>query len=643
MPDTIAERTTGLFEAHKGSNPRILFFHLVLGVILLVLVGGLAYQQLGREDLYHEREKVQNQRRILVPGPRGHIYDREGNLLVGNRPRFSTVIYLDEIRGEIYREFLTIRRAYRESGDKDLPNELQLSQIARYTVVHRYLEEVNRAIGREFPLDSTALTRHHQTQRLLPYTLIDDLAPEDYARLLEQLPVQSPLQVQTSSSRIYPYGKAAAHTIGSVKVDDVEVPENFPGAELRTLKMKGTVGRDGLEAQFDPELQGEAGGTIYRVDPSGYRIEPPLEKHLPVQGRNLTASLDIELQIAAETKLEENEMSGAAVAIDIQTGEILVLASNPAYDLNEASPRISTTKYREIEEAGGWLNRATQGLYPPGSAFKVLTALAGIRSGAITADTVVECNGFYRVGNRLFRCDNHADRGELNLVQAIAKSCNTFFYKTGLETTADNIAAEARRFGFGQRTGIEIPHETTRSLVPDPEWKRRERGLGWNPGDTANYAIGQGDLLVTPLQMATFMASVARGQIETIPTLLHAPGRATQRTTGIGIDAMLYEALMEGMAETALTGTARILQNPRLLAPLPGLTIGGKTGTAQIPGSLNVGWFICFAPVDDPRIAIAVAVEGNIAGETTGGGTYAVPVAHGILKAWWDKQQEGAR
>lgn len=630
-----------LIEAYKARNPRVMFFYFVVFAILAVLTGGLAYQQLGRSDEYSDSERVQNQRRILVPGPRGNIFDREGRLLVGNKPRFSVVLYLDELRREFATETTKIRIAYRESGDKDVPAVWQLRRIARFSVVNRYLEQVNRALGRVHTLDSDDLTTHFQRELLLPFTLVDNLSPEDYARLIEQLPVNSPLQIYTASARYYPYGSAAAHALGSVKIDDIEAQENFPGADLRTFKIKGTSGRGGLEAQFDAELQGQAGGTIYRVDPSGYRIEPPLERHLPIPGKDFVTSLDIDLQIVADTALEATGYKSSVVALDVRTGEVLAIGSYPDYDLNETSPRISNVKYAEIEEVGGWLNRPIQGRYPPGSSFKIITALTGMRAGALTPDTVVNCPGAYRVGNRVFACPNHpAFRGDVTLTFALEKSCNTFFYKTGLESTADAIAAEARRFGLGQRTGIELPYEIS-TLVPDPKWFKEVRGMVWNPGNTANFAIGQGDLLVTPLQMAAFVASFSRGEVHTDVTMLHDPNRPPQKSSTIGLPRSDLAAITHGMEQCVLTGSARTISLPRIR--IPDLRIAGKTGTAQMPGNLTVGWFICFAPIENPQIAIAVAVEGDTPGEDAGGGAIAAPVAHAILKKWWEKKKQPAR
>ncbi len=642
MADNLAEKSGSLVESHKGYEPRVIVFYFIVALLLLVLTGGLAHQQLIKADIYHERERMQSHRRILVPGPRGNIYDREGRLLVGNQPRFAAVLYLDELRGEFRREFIRIRKNYRESGDRDIPSSSQMENLARISVVQRYLDEVNTILGREDRVDAAELRRHFLRERLIPYTLIDDLPAGDYARLLERLPVRSPLQVYASSMRYYPYGSAAAHTLGYVGIDPDFEAQDFPGGDLTTFKMKGTIGRSGLERQYDELLQGEPGGTIFRVDPAGYKINPPLERRLPVQGKNIVTSLDIELQLAAEEAIIRTGMSGAAVALDVTTGEVLVLASKPDYNLNDFSPRLSHAKAAEINEQGAWYHRAIQGIYPPGSTFKVLTAIAGLRSGAIEPDSTVECTGTFRVGNRQFVCNNHGDRGEINLVQAIQKSCNTFFYKYGLEVGPELLAQEARRFHLDQPTGIELPHETRHMIVPDPEWKQSRRNERWFPGDTANYSIGQGDLVLTPLQMAAFTASVARGQTVTTPTLLHDPARAPQRSEALGLSAAAYEALLTGMESVVSpTGTARILTSPFMR--IPDLRIAGKTGTAQkrVEGGKNVNfaWFICFAPADRPEIALAVMIEGDTPGETTAGSLYAGPVAQAVLKRWWEKKR----
>ncbi|MBX7122076.1 MAG: peptidoglycan glycosyltransferase [Opitutaceae bacterium] len=644
MKERNAERPGSLVESHKGYDPRLIFFYFGIAALLLVLGGGLAYQQLFKTDAYHDIERIQNQRRVLMPGSRGNLYDREGKLLVGNLPRFAVTLNLVELRGEFLKEYRKIRKAYRESDDRDLVSASQMEQVARYTVVERYLRQVNRTLGTDTALDSKELQRHFNQRLLLPFVLVDDLTPNDYAKLIEQLPVSSPLQIYTSTKRYYPYGSAAAHSIGyvsSVEVGDADLA-NFPGDELKTFPMKESVGRTGLERRFDDRLQGQAGGIIYRVDPAGYRVNPPLRKLLPMQGSNLVTSLDIDLQLAAESQLAMNELAGAAVAIDIGTGEVLALASKPDFNLADTTPRISSENYRRIEESGGWLNRAVQGVYPPGSTFKLITALAGLRSGAITLDTVVDCQGALMVGRRPFPCHDGHQHGPLKLREAIEKSCNVFFYDRGIAMGAQAIADEARRFNLDSPSGIELPFETTGMLVPDPAWKLRTRDEKWFDGDTANFAIGQGFLGVTPLQMACFVASLARGETETKPTLIHQPGRPRIRSAPINLPAPLYQAVLQGMQQCVQSGTGKILSG---LLKIEGLTIAGKTGTAQVltrKGKLNLAWFVCFAPVENPQIAISVVVEGDTPNEEFAGSRYAVPVAHAVLKDWFAKKTRRA-
>ncbi|MBL9202193.1 MAG: peptidoglycan glycosyltransferase [Opitutaceae bacterium] len=650
MPSTdvnLADRNGQLVDSHQASEPRIVFFHFVIGLLLAVLLGGLAYQQLVKVDEYAEAERKQMQRRILYPGPRGEIEDRAGRLLVGNRARHSVRLMLDELRPELLREERLIRKRFREADDKDVPSFSQRMRLARVSVVQRYLDQVNALIGREVKIDTGRLTNHFSRELLLPFTLIDDLSPKEFALLLEGLPSNSPAQLYPSSARIYPYGSAAAHTLGYVGAsDDIEV-EALPGEGLKTFKMTGTMGRNGVEKRFDATLQGEAGGAIYRVDPAGNRVSKPIEQVFPRRGNNLRLSLDIDLQVAAESAISEFEMAGAAVALDVATGEVLVLASKPDYDLSKFSPQISSATWRDAMERQALFPRALQGAYPPGSTFKILTSIAGLRAGSIEPENTVNCPGFFIMG-RKFHCHDGAVHGDIGLGTAIEKSCNVFFYKTGHDMGPDLIAAEARRFHLDRPTGIELLDETRRMIIPHPEWKRQVHKQGWAGGDTVQMAIGQGFVLVTPLQMACFAASVARDEVWTQPTLLHDPNRPRQRTERIGLTASQRAALIRAMEDVTLTGTARILTQGRLLPKIPGLRIAGKTGTAQKDAEggkkINFAWFIGFAPVENPQIAIAVAIEGDTPGEETGGSRYAAPVAHAILKTWAEKQtQTGAQ
>jgi penicillin-binding protein 2 len=238
------------------------------------------------------------------------------------------------------------------------------------------------------------------------------------------------------------------------------------------------------------------------------------------------------------------------------------------------------------------------------------------------------------VGNRRFPCNNKNGHGDRDLRGAIRDSCNVFFYKYGLDTGPNLIAAEGRRFGYGEPTGIELPAEFKHPRVADPAWKQafyktKEEGR-WFPGDTANISIGQGDTLITPLQAACMVASFARGELRTKPTILHDPNRPAQHTEGIGLSPADYNAVLEGMKLCYAYGSGR-------LARVDDLTGAAKSGTAQ-KGRIDLAWLVAFAPVENPQIAVAVVLEGAVDDNSFGGGTYAAPIVHAILQAWKDKQ-----
>ncbi|MBC7366808.1 MAG: peptidoglycan glycosyltransferase [Undibacterium sp.] len=647
--NSLADHSGKLFESHKGYDPRIVFFYFVTAGLLLLLAGGLAYEQLFKSEIHNEKERTQNQRLIIVPAPRGNIYDRHGQLLVGNRPRFAVVLNLDELRAKFRTEFIRIHGNYRETGDKDIPTADQLWSLARVSVVQAYLEQVNAILGRDLKVDPKRLGNHFARELLLPYPLIEDLPPADYAKLIERLPVVSPLQLYTTNTREYPFGSAASQTLGYVGINENVESENFAGAKLKTFKMRGSIGRDGLELKFDNTLQGEAGGSIFRVDPAGYRLREtkPIESRLPVQGKNIVTSLDIDLQLAAEQAI--GDQTGAAVAIDIKTGEVLVLASKPDYDLSKFTPRLSHEDAADISARGAWTNIAIGGAFPPGSTFKILTSIAGLRRGLLDpTQPIADCQGYVRIGNKTFVCDNGRGRhGEVLMAEAIAHSCDIYYFAAGRLITPQLLAEEGRRFHLHQRTGIELPNETGRMIMPDPAYKERVIGEKWFPGDTANMSIGQGYVLVTPLEMACFAASVARNEVFTKPTLIHHDNAPVQRTESIGLTPSQRAALIEGMVGTIDHGTGSALNIP--MFKIPGVRIAGKTGTAQKEitkdgktGNINFAWFLCFAPADNPEIAVVVMLEGDTIGETFGGGRNSGPIAATVLKKYFEKKNRPA-
>jgi len=637
-------------DVHRGENPRILFFLWIVSTATLVLVFGLGWRQLVASRKYIEIEKRQTERRILNPGPRGDIYDRKGNLLVGNRAHYSAVVYLDDLRPEFRREYSAIIRAERarlneayeatpeseRPREPPLPNYNQLQWVARQNVIQRYIDEINRVTGRDDEITESKIIRHFNEQLLLPLPLVEDLSADEYARLVEQVPVDSPIKVHTGTARYYPYGMAAAHTLGYVQ-NVLPSADEIPDDGIKTFTFKKKVGRTGLERSFDDLLSGTTGSEIWRVDPLGFQ-DTQLEMVAPRQGGDLITSIDIDLQLAAETAL--GERTGAAIAIDVRTGEVLSIVSHPSYDLNDLSPFIPRTVFDDIDARGAWLNRTVLLSYPPGSTFKLLTTIAGMRADTIGPQTQHDCQGVYRVGNRIFRCHARYGHGQVDTAAAIEGSCNIYYYAEGLRMGIDVLSAEAKRFGLDQKTGIELP-ETSRLVVPTKEWKREQVGAGWVPGDTANTAIGQGFLLVTPLQMATFMASLARGETRTQPTLRALSAEEARMVNHggepIGLNQNEWADIWEGMERVVgPDGTGRLVQ-------IEGLRIAGKTGTADFRAhgeDVNLAWFIGCAPVENPQIAVAVMVEGTSATDRFHGGSTAGPVAKDIFLEFIEQYPE---
>jgi penicillin-binding protein 2 len=613
----------------RDLTPRLRVLQGTVLALLLVLVAGLGYLQLNRADEYTALAKRQTHRRVLTPAPRGVIYDREQRVLADNRIRTDATINLGALRHAFLREEASLRSRRRKptTTGESVADPAGLAAQARLAVVQSQLDRVNAILGRDTRIDATRLERAFARERFTPFTLVEALTAEEIKRLSAALSEADLVQLRRSHERNYPQGRTGAHVLGRVREERIRTPvtDDFP-----TMNYTGAVGESGIEKQYESRLQGRPGEKITRIDAFGFAVDSR-EQQAAAPGSDLTLSLDLDLQRAAEHAMDATPGKyGAAVAISVQTGEILALASKPDFDLNGVSIDLSPTLKRQIDASGGWLNRATQALYPPGSSFKIFTVLAGLRSDTLQPTTSYRCDGFLHVGNRRFVC-HHAVR------TALARSCNVFAYRTGLAAGPTALAAEARRFHFAEPTGIDLPSETTRMLVPDPSWKTHDNRGPWTDGDTVNLAIGQGFLRISPLQAACAMASLARRETLTVPTLLHQPNRrpaGDRAPEPLALSDADYATLLNAMKAVVETGIGRDAQ-------VPGITIAGKTGTAQIlrpEGMQNIAWFLAFAPADDPQIAIAVAMEGAEPNVEFAGAEHAAPIVREILGTYFDKQ-----
>jgi penicillin-binding protein 2 len=610
---------------------RFLVFYALLIMVYAYLQGGLFWRQIIQHREFFAKEQRQNHRRVIISAPRGNIYARNGELLAGNKTQFSLVAYISGLQGQFWAEYRHRIRRLRENNLPVVASE-ERSQ-ARLAVLRRHLESVEMWINHPISLECKTLDHHHSQKILLPLVLIENLSLEDLAKIIEFLPPDGPLQVETGTTRFYPHASTAAHVIGYASPTTDIKADDLAGKNFKTFAERSTLGRAGVEASMDETLRGINGGSIWIVDSAGRQIRRVFHRDVS-RGKDVTLSIDIGLQKIAEEALAGEV--GCAILSDVQTGEILAMASAPAFNPNDLTPRISQDIYRAITAKGAWLNQCIQGLYPPGSIFKLVSTEVLLRHNIVDRQTEHFCDGHTSVGNRIIRCNNHCERGRLPIVLAIAKSCNSMPIDLILgNIPLQKFIREIRDFGFGERTGIELPYEMRRSLVPTPDWKKKHGYSRWTDGDTANLAIGQGYLLVTPLQINLFTASLAGRRSRTTPTIFHGTNGNTPMTASpLGLSDDAYETLLDGMRGCVEYGSGRRCK-------IDGLSIAAKTGTAQThQGGKNshLAWITAFAPAgrgETPRVAVTVMLCEPFDGKEYGGGREAAPVARKILQSYF--------
>lgn len=510
---------------------------------------------------------------LRIPPPRGLITDRKGRILATNRKAFR-VLLLE-----------------RKASNSSL---LKLSQILGMS-----MEELGEVIRKDTMLDIVELKKE------IPFgTLL---------KLEEEKPFLPYVIVQEINRRYYPNGDVGAHLIGYVGEISKKELERWEGYEMGDL-----VGKMGVEKAREEELKGVKGGQRIEVDVRG-QIRRLLDRLEPKAGREVRLTIDIEIQRAADEALKGKR--GAVVVMNPQTGEVLALASSPSFDPNlfitpdKASRRQVNALLTDRKFP--LLNRAISGTYPPGSIFKLITAVAALESGKANKGTRFYCPGGLQVGRRFFRCWRRHD--SVDFLSAIEQSCDTYFYHLGLLVGPDELAKWARKFGLGERTGIALPGEA-KGFIADVEWKKRKRGEEWYAGDTANMAVGQGFTHITPLQACGMVSVFANGGYLVKPRIF---ADEKEEKVYLGISPSTLELVKQGMERvvTGSRGTAK-------LAYIPGVTMAGKTGSAQDPPRKRThAWFVCFAPVENPRVAVSVVVE-----EGGMGGSVAAPIAKKVVE-----------
>ena len=587
---------------------RLIMLMIAVLLAVLVLVLRLFYLQIIQGQEFRRLSLNNSIRLQNIDAPRGFIYDRHGTLLVDNRPSFDLYVNLKDAR----------------------PLDQTLKRLSPHTGIA--LENLVQRVETEL-----------RASALKPILIERDIGRDALATIESHRYDLPGIDVQVRRLRNYIFPNFAAHLLGYIGEVNPDELKRSVNADLR---MGDQIGKFGVEKSLERYLRGERGGRQVEVNANG-QVVRVLHTVYARSGHSIYLTIDRDLQKKAEEMLTGE--AGAVVAVDPQNGEILALASGPAFDQNDFITGLSTEKWRAlIENPDRPLNnKAIQGEYPPASTYKIIASLAGLQEGVITPDETIFCPGYHRFGNRTYRCWRRGGHGWVDLNQAIARSCDVYFYQVGQRLGIDRLAFYANASGLGKRTGIALDHES-RGLVPTAAWKKKRTGIAWQAGETLSVAIGQGFNLTTPLQMAMFTAAVANDGNRYQPVLVKnivkpggapAVARPPKRVGRLPVDADHLAQVKRGMWEVVQgeKGTARI-------ARLKQIEICGKTGTAQVV-SLDKfekdaaskderrfkdhAWFIAYAPTDAPRIAIAVIVEHGEHGSSA-----AAPIARELVRTY---------
>ena len=580
---------------------RTIFLCCLQLLLLVMIIFRLYYLQVYQADKYKTlADENCISTRLLVPA-RGIIYDRHGNVLAGNRQNFQAMIVAEQT----------------SSIDNTLKSFKKIMPLS---------EDEEKRVRRDLK----------RNRRFVPIKLKDNLTWEQATQIMLNLPDLPGIVIDEGLSRYYPYGDIMAHVIGYVSAVSENDIKDDPLLELPGFK----VGKSGVERLFEKELRGRAGNIKLEVNAVG-RVMKEIELIEGVPGERVDLSLDVRLQKKAYELLGEE--SGAVIMMKVDTGEILAFASAPSFDPNLFTGGLSLENWKSLStnEKKPLLNKVVAGLYSPGSTFKMIVGLAALESGLISRNKHSNCSGKMMLGNHTFHCWKREGHGALDIVQALQHSCDIFFYETAQKLGIAKIAAMARRFGLGQKTNIGIENEKD-GLIPDAEWKKKRYGESWQLGETIISGIGQGYILVTPIQLAVMVSRIANGGYEVEPTFrkMEQGGRLVWKNMGLSEHNL--ELIKRGMYDVvnAAGGTALGAS-----FNFNGQQMAGKTGSAQVKrismrerqsGVIkqeDLPWkyrdhalFVAYAPHDNPKYGVAVMVEHGRSGSKV-----AAPIAAGML------------
>jgi penicillin-binding protein 2 len=634
----------------KQPDTQLRVLGLLVGIGFCVLLAGLWYVQVFSSKRFSDSLEDQAVRSVRIPAVRGKILDRNGQAFAENRPTYNVELYLAELGKHFHAEYMRIRPA----GVRLTRSEREtLEWAARYNVVSNITSQVGDWLQQPQVIDQKKFQRHYNEVRALPISILQNLNAVQVARFAERPGVFPGLDLEIQPLRVYPHGGLAAHVLGSLMRDDSSQEEEDAFYHYRLPDWKGVTG---MEGGFDGQLRGTAGTKSMTVNRLGYRQQETVLR-APEPGDNLVLTLDFKLQRAVEIALASPygaQTRGAAVVMDVQTGDVLAMASAPTFEPAEFMGRISTERWTNVLNhpvQKPMLNRAAQENYHPGSILKMLTALAALEMEKldpkeifnVEADPERPGKGCIHVGNRKIK--DTVAHGPYNFKKALMHSSNSYFIHQGLKPgVLQKMIMLGEKFHLGERTGI-LPRQETAGEFPDQTDLVRR----WQPGDTANLCIGQGKVSVSPLQIALMTSAIANGGKVFWPRLVlrlepsdpqfgekvsEFPPRVRDE---LGVKPenlrLIHDAMLAEVEEAGGTGREAII---------PGLKIGGKTGTAEVEQAGKIvdktTWFASFAPVDRPKWAVVVMVESGASGGKT-----CAPIAKLIYEALLKRERDGGQ
>ena len=658
-----------IFDQLKKNDPQLRILAVLLLCGLFVLVAGLWWVQIVSSRDYQAHLEMQSFRTVRIPAVRGKILDRNGVALAENRPTYNVNLYLDELRKpfeeasskEISRA-RAILKQQAEEKQRQLKRKLTkqekkqftlslrdkgvLKQKARYEVASNVVAEISRRLGQPFTLNPISFQKHYDQSLALPLPIATNLTSQQIAVFSEQCNEQIGVDLSVQSTRFYPFGTTAGHLLGRLQKDDRSAEGEDAYFSYRLMDFSGLVG---IEAGYDKELRGKAGVKSVVVNNLGYRQTENIWD--PAQpGQNVVLTIDREVQRKAEAALQiyGPTTRGACVVMDVQTGDILVMASSPTVNPNDAIQGYSEAEIQRLHDPKlrPEINRATQDNYRPGSIFKTITGLACLEAG-LDPNAIINNPGYYQFSNKKSKpVRDLAAPGQYDFKKALMKSSNTYFIENGLKVGIDAIIRLGRRLHLGEKIGLPTYQETRGSFPTE-----REVSSNWHDGDTANICIGQGKMDVTPMQMAVMISAIANGGKVLWPRLVDRielvdPTATTSAVVfekgrirdTLGVHPRNLQIVREAMladVEEGGTGSKAFIE---------GLDIGGKTGTAQVQDAHNrtiadTTWFASFAPYEKPRWAVIVMIETDV--NAGSGGSTCAPIAKKVYQALLDRERGG--